>query len=63
MAREPINVHSMVKRLKHKSSSKDYHSIKSKLRILKYADNKGKHSAARKYEVGRNQIRRWTQHK
>ena len=58
MARQPRNLCSMVKRLKHKPSYKDYHSIESKLRILKNAYNKGKYSAARNYEAGRNQIRR-----
>ena len=33
MARKPRHVRSMVKRLKHKPSSKDYHSIESKLHI------------------------------
>ena len=51
MARQPKHVRSMLKRLKHKSSSKDYHSIELKLRILKYDDNKGKNSAARSMKL------------
>jgi hypothetical protein len=63
MARQPLKNRKMNKRLTHKSKSKKYHSIESKLKILDYASSNGKHSASKKYNVDRNQIRQWDKKK
>ena len=53
----------MHKSLSHKSKSKYYRTIGSKLKILEYAEYHGKHSAARKYNVNRSQLRQWNKNK
>ena len=63
MARQHLHVRKLVNRLKHKEKSKKYHSIDSKLKILNYSDQHGKHSAARMFKVKGKQIRNWNQYK
>ena len=55
MANQPKNKRKIHKRLSHKSKSKNYRTIGSKLKILEYAENHGKHSADRKYNIDRSQ--------
>ena len=54
---------SLIRRLQHKPKSKIYHSIDSKLKIITYSESHGKHSAAKKFKVDRNQIRKWEKQK
>ena len=55
---------SLIRRIQHKPKSKIYHNIDSKLKIITYSESHGKkHSAAKKFNVDRNQIRKWEKQK
>ena len=58
MVRQTNRTRKLNKKLSHKSKSKKYHSIESKLKILDYSSGHGKHSAAKSFKIDRSQIRK-----
>ena len=50
MARQTKRVSKLNKRLAHKFKAKKYHSIESKLKIIDYLEQNGKHLAAKKIQ-------------